>query len=749
MSKDDKDEIDKVKEGPSSKGPDDADTSTKEDIKPKDKSVSGPIKKTKPFYRLDDTERGQELKIHGLANNDPKDFISLTWDETGDILDNKNPGIITSKLRKDTKEFYDIDYLTKELSESDELRRKFENYMKKKSESGPFEIQSVNEFDLVMGNVKIINPALDYFDDRLILTLPFIWNKPLLDDDKSIRGHRPELTNFALILPHKDLFLLNENELIKRGLFARPPTGVFPQRWSNDSFLDFFKRGKKVNPYEVFKRIKIKYDYFLDYGESQSYITTYKAAYIIMTYFHPLFNYLGYDKLEGDTSSGKSKSALIDLQTGFNAISSVDASPAAVYRIIQERRAMLIVDEFEGHAVKDPDKLQILTILNAGFQKGLTIPRMEMKGGRATLLESSPYGPKTIASIDSLYETLRNRSHLIRSIKTLDKEKSNREVNIDDPEWQSIRDDLYILLVNYYGEIKKLSNEKYDDWDLSSRELNKARPILAVIKFICKYAGPEAEEVLDDTKKFFENQKEENREASTESFEATIINRLEIFVEDVITNRHEIKRNRDDEDQFKKELAKFDKENVDILIPAVSEAIALDSGIDIENSRFNKISYSKKISQKLKTMNLKKNPRITHNNVTIFECSLSDVKDAKTRYGLLSGQSILPNLPIQPIQPIQSIPKSENSGIEGRDSIDGIEKSRREDQEEFKKGNGSYFKILENCHVQRKGILKKGITIFLYHSEAARLIQEGLVKLACPDGNWDPIEKQCILNGGN
>ena len=103
MSKDDKDEIDKVKEGPSSKGPDDADTSTKEDIKPKDKSVSGPIKKTKPFYRLDDTERGQELKIHGLANNDPKDFISLTWDETGDILDNKKSWNYHFKTQKGYK----------------------------------------------------------------------------------------------------------------------------------------------------------------------------------------------------------------------------------------------------------------------------------------------------------------------------------------------------------------------------------------------------------------------------------------------------------------------------------------------------------------------------------------------------------------------------------------------------------------------------------------------------------------------
>ena len=722
---------------------------TRKDIEPRLKSVSDSIKKIEAFYRLDDIEGGQELKIHGLANNGPRDFIPLTWEEIGNILNRKNPEIITSKLRMDTREFYDIDYLIKELGESDELKWKLENYMKKKSESGPFEIQSVNGFDLVMGNVKIINPALDFFDDRLILTLPFIWNRPLLDDDKSIRGHKPELTNFALILPDKDLFLLNENEMIKRGLFARPPTGVFPQRWSNDSFLDFFKHGKKVNPYEVFRRIKVKYDYSLDYGERQSYITTYKAAYIIMTYFHPFFNYLGYDKLEGDTTSGKSKSALIDLQTGFNAISSVDASPAAVYRIIQERRAMLIVDEFEGHAVKDPDKLQILTILNAGFQKGLTIPRMEMKGSKATLLESSPYGPKTIASIDPLYETLRNRSHLIRSIRTLDKEKSNREVNIEDPEWQSIRDDLYILLVNHYGEIKELSNEKYDDWGLDSRELNKARPILTIIKFICKYAGQDREKILDDIKRFFENQKEENREASTESFEATIINRLEIFVENVITNKYGIKRNRDDEDQFKEEIAKFNNENVEVLIPAISEAIALDSGIDIESSRFNRISYSKKISQKLKTMNLKKNPKITHNNVTRFECSLLDIKDAKARYGLLSGQSILPNQPIQPIPSIPPIPKNEESGIDGRDSIDSIEENRREDQEELKKGKGSYFKILENCHVQRKGTLKKGITIFLYHSEAARLIQEGLVKLACPDGNWDPIEKQCILNGGN
>ncbi|MDA8055580.1 MAG: hypothetical protein M0Z77_08055 [Thermoplasmatales archaeon] len=626
----------------------------------------------------------------------------------------------------------------------------FKDEVKNELTEEPFEIQTVEGFDLIMGKVTVINPALDFFDNHLILTLPFIWNKPVIDDDGQIKGHKPEMTNFALTLPEKDFFILNGNELIKRGLFAKAPSGTFPQRWSNDSFMDFFERGKKVNPYEIFKRIKGAYEYYMDYGDRQSHVTTYKAAYIIMTYFHPLFNYLGYDKLEGDTTSGKSKSALIDLQLGFNAISSVDASAAAIYRIIQERSSTLIVDEFEGHSAKDPDKLQILTILNAGFQKGLTIPRIDMKGKNPSLLESSPYGPKTIASIDSLYETLRNRSHLIRSVRTLNREKSNREVSINDPEWQSIRDDLYLLLVNYFGEVKELSNEKYDDRGLDSRDLNKAKPILTVIRFICNYAGSDSERIVDDIKKFFENQKEENKEVSTESFEAIIINRLEITTENIIANKHEIKKGEgeDAEEKFRKRIAEFSNENAEIKVPAISEAIALDSGLDIESSRFNKISYSKRISQKLKTMGLKKNPRVTHNNITVFECSLSDITNAKTRYGLLSGQSILSNLPIQSIPPIPPIPKNEDSGIESRDSIDGIGQSSAKDQEEFKKGKGAYFKILESCHVKRKGTLKKGLTIFLYHNEASRLIQEGFVKLACPNGYWDPQEKQCVLNGG-
>ena len=624
----------------------------------------------------------------------------------------------------------------------------FEEEVKKEVLKNRFEVQTVKGFDLILGKITVINPALDFFNNKLILTLPFIWNKPFVDDDGQIKGHRPEMTNFALVLPEKDFFILNENTLIERGLFAKPPTGIFPQRWSNVAFMDFFERGRTVNPYEIFKRIKEAYEYYMDYGDRQSHVTTYKAAYIIMTHFHPLFNYLGYDKLEGDTTSGKSKSALIDLELGFNAISSVDASAAAIYRVIQERRSTLIVDEFEGHSVKDPDKLQILTILNAGFQKGLTIPRMDMKGNRASLLESSPYGPKTIAAIDSLYETLRNRSHLIRSIRTLNREKSNREVDINDPQWQSIRDDLYLLLVNYFNEVKELSNEKYDDWDLDSRDLNKAKPILTVIKFICKYAGSDSEKIIDDIKKFFQNQKEENKEVSTESFEAIIINRLEITTENIIANKHEIKKGEGEEaeEKFEKRIAEFSDENVGITVPAISEAIALDSGLDIDSSRFNKISYSKRISQKLKTMGLKKNPKVTHNNITIFECSLSDIKNAKTRYGLLSGQSILP---IQPIQPIQPIPKNEVSGIDGIESIDGIDESRGEDQEEIKKGKGSYFKIREDCYIKRKGKLRKGITIFLYHNEASRLIQGGFVKLACPDGYWDPLEKQCTTDGGS
>ena len=638
------------------------------------------------------------------------------------------------------------------LTETEKLILGREAHRDDNKATSKFKIHKINGFDLVINNVVIINPALDFYDNNLILTVPFIWNKPLLDDDKIIKGHKPEPTNFALILPQKDFFLLNENQLIERGLFAKPPSGIFPRRWTNESFIDFLENDKSVDPYEVFKKIKDKYDFYMDYGERQSYITTYKAAYVIMTYFHPLFNYLGYDKLEGDTTSGKSKSALIDLLLCFNAISSIDASAAAIYRVIQERRSTLIVDEFEGYSVKDPDKLQILSILNAGFQKGLTVPRMEMKGGKANLLESSPYGPKTIASIDPLYETLRNRSHIIRSVRTLNMEKSNREIDVNDPEWQSIRDELYLLLVNYYGQVKELSSGKFDDWGLNSRDLNKAKPILTIIKFICNYAGEDSEKILDDIKKFFDGQKEENKETSTESFEATIINRLEIFVENIISSRHGIKRDENDDSKFEKEILKFRNEDVEILIPTISEAIALDSGIDIESSRFNKISYSKKISQKLKTMNLKKNPRITHNNVTVFQCSLSDIQNAKARYGLLSGQSILPNQSIQSIQSNQPIPKDDKSGIGSIESRGSIGESKGEYQEpeqsNLKSNDWQYFKVKESFNFKKYTYQKGSVSKFPV-VEAGKFIEKGFLELPCPHGQiWDPNEKQCIIDAG-
>ena len=121
----------------------------------------------------------------------------------------------------------------------------FEEEVKKEVLKNRFEVQTVKGFELILGKITVINPALDFFNNKLILTLPFIWNKPFVDDDGQIKGHRPEMTNFALVLPEKDFFILNENTLIERGLFAKPPTGIFPQRWSNVAFMDFFEHGKK------------------------------------------------------------------------------------------------------------------------------------------------------------------------------------------------------------------------------------------------------------------------------------------------------------------------------------------------------------------------------------------------------------------------------------------------------------------------------------------------------------------------
>jgi hypothetical protein len=546
---------------------------------------------------------------------------------------------------------------------------------------------------------KVIIPALDIMPDgTLILTVPFPGERTETDRKGNTRTRR-DLVNFV-ITSTLEVFECSEAEFAKREIFAKVPDSVLRSRWPMKSRKELMTGNFHRDPYQVFKKITAAFEKYIDFGDNRG-AAVFCSIYGILTYFFILFDSIPYLKFEGMKGSGKSKAGTIYSYIGFNAVMAVSMTAASIFRIVQDERATLIMDETENFK-SDSDKFQdIMPILNSGWQKTGNAPRVEGNSGNRKTVSYSTYSPKIFCSINPVLETLRDRSYVINLIKTLDGTKANLSPREKDPIWADIRSDLYLLLFEYYEEVKELaeSEEIANDLKLIGRDWDKAKPIITLAQFISKYAGEEGETIRSDLIEFLKQQRQEEEEIAENSIEYTIIRVLEERISEGLEALIPEKRTRD--------------VPVTVQLLDFSLQVATLEGLDTASSRFNKPSYSRKIGRKLKSMGLKRNSRITHGNFAVFDCTMRDIEVAKQRYKMDSqnlpnhpNQPNLPNPPNHPNLPnpnhYPNHPENEENGQDVRKvrevgiNLTDMEKLQGKIKEDPVKNNISIEKTVEN-----------------------------------------------------
>lgn len=507
------------------------------------------------------------------------------------------------------------------------------------------EIRELNTFKsgnwtLFFNEPKIVNPVLDVLSDgTLIVTVPF--PSEWAETDK--RGNsriRRDLSNFVLT-SNLEVFPCIDSEFTRREVFAKVPETVLRSRWPMKSRKEFLSGHFHRDPFEVSRKISDQFTKYIDFGDNNG-AAVFCTLYALLTYFFVIFDSIPYLKFEGMKGSGKSKAGTIFYFIGFNAVMAVSMTAASIFRIVQEERSTLIMDETENFR-GDSDKFQeIMPILNSGWQRTGNAPRVEGNSGNRKTVNYSTYSPKIFCSINPVLETLRDRSYVITLIKTLDEIRANASVREKDPAWSEIRSDLYILLFEYYSEVQELAeSEKIgNDLRLMGRDWDKAKPLIAMAQFISKYAGSEGEDIRNDLMDFLKQQQEEEQEVAENSIEATIIHVLEERIHEGLEAIIPGKRTEDT--------------IVTIQLLDFSLQVATFEGLDTVSGRFNKKSYIKKIAGKLKSMGLRKNVRVNRANLSIFDCTLSDIQVARQRYKVTSSnettQTNQTNFPNQTIQ---------------------------------------------------------------------------------------------------
>lgn len=281
-----------------------------------------------------------------------------------------------------------------------------------------------------------------------------------------------------MVTSDREMFPIEPEELQKRGYYTE--TDVIPVRprfsaKTIAAFLDGKVNGDLLAAYRRIRSVLIE---FLDFEDQRTH--DYLTAWIIGTYFFPIFNYYPYLHLTGTKNVGKSKTMSLLACLCFNAVASASMTAAALFRAVDSWRCTVLMDETEYlHQREFTDKR---LILNGGFQKGSYVSRTEKDGDKYRVRQLHNYCPKAFASIEGLDDVLASRAVQIYMHRSHDDAIKEREVQLESPIFQSLRDDMFLVAMTYGKDIDAIygSLNRPSELDFGDREFNLFKPILTI-----------------------------------------------------------------------------------------------------------------------------------------------------------------------------------------------------------------------------------------------------------------------------
>lgn len=242
--------------------------------------------------------------------------------------------------------------------------------------------------------------------------------------------------------------------------------------------------------------LKLVQDYYMDVFDVK--ITTLTTFYIISTYLYELFDSIGYLFLCSDSGTGKTKWANIIQYCSFNSINATNTTEAAMFRIVEQSKGTLFIDDYEK--IEETKKNSIDQLLKVGYKKGGKTCRAEKVGDTFVPCFFDVFCPKVITNTEGLDSITYSRCIPIHLIKTLST-KGSLNPKSTDLFWQHIRDACYEWAMLNWREVKKNYLAINPD-GLNNRDLELVKPILAVAK---TFSDESYDEVLGTVKEIFAN----------------------------------------------------------------------------------------------------------------------------------------------------------------------------------------------------------------------------------------------------
>lgn len=329
----------------------------------------------------------------------------------------------------------------------------------------PIKIVPVNDY-------VTVQPALDFYDGQAILSVGAKWLYEYENGDVEFE------TRPYCILSSGDKFGYSKRELASRCLFHSGKIDIPESRWTFEDIEDFGNKPKSLKFSECYDLVRDKIEEYMDFEDERVYSLL--SCFIIYTYFYPLFSNAPVMQLWGEFKTGKTKVCSLVDAMAFNPINSANISSASVFRLIESRRAVILLDESEDLLTAERAR-DIRNMLLAGTGKSGETFRQERGTFESFHTQSyKVFSPKLIANIAGIdLPALQSRTIRIPMTGTADKKKANLVVNQEDEVWQSIRNQLYRLCLCQYGKVAK-KRESLPRHDLAGRTLGMWQGVLTI-----------------------------------------------------------------------------------------------------------------------------------------------------------------------------------------------------------------------------------------------------------------------------
>ncbi len=348
-----------------------------------------------------------------------------------------------------------------------------------------------------------LHPSLDIKDG--VLVLGFRYHSKLRKVEDLIllvwKGTIRFATEDSLVIEDKEYFIEKKG---RRLIWLQ-------ERWSIKDLNQFIAEYADVRlnvipePKELFEEIKKTIKDYVGLEKEVDYSLA--AAWIVGTYFHPIFSAYPFLNVKAPKHSGKSQFLNLLKQLCFNAVKS-RPSVAALGDTVDALRGTFLVDQADGLKRKGGEELlDIFADSYKGSGGKRRIIQLDKEKQRS-IVEHSTYGPKVFASIQDLPEDLRDRCLIIPLLRS--------HKNFFDPDeesdiWGGLRGKLYKFLIGHGSSVaidysilkvehrakKEISGRTLELWlpfEVMFRAMNVAEEIPEARKrFLSRYDFAESE----------------------------------------------------------------------------------------------------------------------------------------------------------------------------------------------------------------------------------------------------------------